>query len=258
MGNYLSVAVDFARQAGKVQMDHLGRVKTIEYKGRINLVTEVDKMCEKLIYDGLHTAFPTHDVLGEEGIATRRESEFRWIVDPLDGTTNYTHQFPFFGVSIALEHKGEITCAVVFDPIREEMFAAEKGKGTTLNGEPVRVSGAAGLKDSLLATGFAYSVHEEGRPDNLDHFANFIKTALAIRRPGAAAIDLAYVACGRLDGFWELFLKPWDIAAGKLLIEEAGGRVTGFNGSPIDIYGTEILASNGKIHDEMSRVLLKK
>ena len=255
MGNYLSVAIDLARQAGKVQMDHLGRVKTIERKGAINLVTEVDKLCEKLIFDGLQKAFPNHDVLGEEGIATRRESEFRWIVDPLDGTTNYAHSFPFFGVSIALEHKGDIICGVIYDPVREELFAAEKGKGTTLNGDPVRVSAAGNLKESLLATGFAYSVQEKGRPDNLDNFEAFIKTALAVRRPGAAAIDLAYVACGRLDGFWELFLKPWDIAAGVIIIREAGGTVTNFDGTPVDIYGIEILASNGKIHEEMINVL---
>jgi myo-inositol-1(or 4)-monophosphatase len=255
MGNYLSVAVDLARKAGKTQLDNLGRVMTIERKGAINLVTEVDRMCEKQIFEGLQNAFPQHDVLGEEGIAKRSESEFRWIVDPLDGTTNYAHQFPFFGVSIALEHKGEIICGVVYDPTREDIFAAEKGKGTTLNGKPVRVSGAPNLKESLLATGFAYNVQEEDRLDNLDNFANFIKTALAVRRPGAAAIDLAYVACGRLDGFWELFLKPWDIAAGVLLIREAGGTVTSFNGSTFDVYGDEILASNGKIHEEMIKVL---
>ncbi len=255
MADYLSVAIDFARRAGKTQMDHLGRVKQIERKGAINLVTEVDKLCEKLIFEGIHSAFPDHDVLGEEGIAERRKSEFRWIVDPLDGTTNYAHSFPFFGVSIALEHKEDIVCGVVYDPVRDEIFAAEKGKGATLNGSPVRVSVAPNLKESLLATGFAYSVQEKGRPDNLDNFEAFIKTALAVRRPGAAAIDLAYVACGRLDGFWELFLKPWDIAAGIIIIREAGGKVTDFDGAPIDVYGTEILASNGKIHKEMIEVL---
>jgi len=255
MGNYLSVAVDLARKAGKVQLDYLGRIKTVERKGAINLVTEIDRMCEQLIFDGLNNAFTNHDVLGEEGVAKRSESEYRWIVDPLDGTTNYAHQFPFFGVSIALEHKGDLICGVVYDPIREEIFAAEKGKGATLNGVPIGVSGAPSLKESLLATGFAYNVQEQGRPDNLDNFANFIKTALAVRRPGAAAIDLAYVACARLDGFWELYLKPWDMAAGVLLIREAGGTVTSFDGSPFNLYGDEILASNGKIHEEMIDVL---
>lgn len=258
MGNYLSVAVDLARKAGKVQLSSLGRIKTIERKGAINLVTEVDRMCEKQITDGLRESFPNHDVLGEEGIAERSESEYRWIVDPLDGTTNYAHQFPFFDVSIALEFKGEIICGVVYDPVREEIFAAEKGKGATLNGQPIGVSNAPNLKESLLATGFAYSVQEDGKSDNLDHFADFIKTALAVRRPGAAALDLAYVACGRLDGFWELFLKPWDMAAGILLIREAGGQVTSFDGSAFNLYGDEILASNGKIHEEMGNVLLKK
>ncbi len=257
MKDRLNVALKLARDAGKMPMAHLGRAHTIERKGAINLVTEVDKLCEKMISDGIYKAFPDHDILGEEGIAKRKRSEFCWIVDPLDGTTNYAHGFPFFGVSIALEHNGEIVCGVIYDPVRDEMFAAEKGKGATLNGEKIRVSNAPSLSDSLLATGFAYSVQEPGRPDNLDNFAAFIKTALAVRRPGAAAIDLAYVACGRLDGFWELFLKPWDIAAGVLIIREAGGKATNFDGTPIDIYGTEILASNGRIHNEMINVLRK-
>lgn len=258
MAQYLKIVEKLAREAGKIQMAHLGRVHTIERKGAINLVTEVDKLCEEMIGEGIRKSFPEHDILGEEGIAKRKESELCWIVDPLDGTTNYAHGFPFFGVSIALEHKGDIICGVIYDPVRDEMFAAEKGKGATLNGEKIRVSGAPSLKESLLATGFAYSVQEPGRPDNLDNFKAFIKTALAVRRPGAAAIDLAYVACGRLDGFWELFLKPWDIAAGVIIIKEAGGLVTGFNGSPIDIYGTEILASNSLIHDAMMEILKKR
>lgn len=257
MTDYIRIVEKLAREAGKIQMDHLGRVHTIERKGAINLVTEVDKLCEEMISEGLRKAFPEHDILGEEGIAKRKESELCWIVDPLDGTTNYAHSFPFFGVSIALEHKGDIICGVIYDPVRDEMFAATKGKGATLNGKKISVSKAPNLKESLLATGFAYSVQEPGRPDNLDNFASFIKVALAVRRPGAAAIDLAYVACGRLDGFWELFLNPWDIAAGVLIIREAGGSVTNFDGTPIDIYGTQILASNGRIHDEMMRVLKK-
>lgn len=257
MKQYLSIMTNLARKAGQVQLDHLGKVKTIEVKEVINIVTEVDKECEKLIYDGLHRAFPDHDVLGEEGIAKRQESEFRWIVDPLDGTTNYAHQFPFFGVSIALEQKGEVICGVIYDPIRDELFVGGKGEGSTLNGEKIHVSETPVLKESLLATGFAYSVQRKGIPDNLDHFSNFIQTALAVRRPGAATIDLAYLACGRLDGFWELFLKPWDMAAGMVIIKEAGGRVTSFDGSPFDLYGTEILATNGAIHDQMISVLAK-
>lgn len=257
MKQYFSIMTNLAKKAGQVQLDHLGKVKTIELKEVINIVTEVDKECEKLIYDGLHRVFPDHDVLGEEGIAKRQESEFRWIVDPLDGTTNYAHQFPFFGVSIALEHKGEVICGVIYDPIRDELFVGGKGEGATLNGKKIHVSQTSVLKESLLATGFAYSVQRKGVPDNLGNFSDFIQTALAVRRPGAATIDLAYVACGRLDGFWELFLKPWDIAAGMVIIKEAGGMVTSFDGSPFDLYGTEILASNGVIHDQMISVLIK-
>lgn len=257
MKQYLSIMTNLARKAGRVQLDHLGKVQTIEHKEVINIVTEVDKECERLIFEGLRQAFPDHDVLGEEGIAKRQESEYRWIVDPLDGTTNYAHQFPFFGVSIALEHKGEILCGVIYDPVRDELFEGAKGQGAALNGEKIHVSAAKVLKESLLATGFAYSVQRPGVPDNLDNFKNFIMTALAVRRPGAASIDLAYVACGRLDGFWELFLKPWDIAAGAIIIKEAGGTVTNFDGTPVDIYGTQILASNGKIHEEMMKVLEK-
>jgi myo-inositol-1(or 4)-monophosphatase len=250
----LSLATDLAQKAGHLQMEHLGRVKSIEYKGAINLVTEVDRKCEDMIYSGISKTFPEHDVLAEEGLAQRQQSPFRWVVDPLDGTVNYTHCFPFFGVSIALEHEGQLVGGVIYDPTREELFLAGKGKGATLNGEPIRVSKAARLMESLLATGFAYNVQEEG-PDNLDNFAKFIKSARAVRRPGAAAIDLAYIACGRLDGFWELFLRPWDTAAGVVIIREAGGMVTSFDGSEFDLYGPEILVSNGLIHQQMIEVL---
>jgi myo-inositol-1(or 4)-monophosphatase len=255
MKQYLSIMSILAKKAGRVQLDRLGKIKTIERKEVINIVTDVDKECEHLIFKGLHQAFPDHDVLGEEGIAKRQESKYRWIVDPLDGTTNYAHQFPFFGVSIALEHKNDILCGVIYDPVRDELFEGAKGMGAALNGEKIHVSAAVSLKESLLATGFAYSVQRPGVPDNLDNWKNFIMKALAVRRPGAAAIDLAYVACGRLDGFWELFLKPWDIAAGVVIIREAGGKVTNFDGTPVNIYGTQILASNGRIHKEMMKVL---
>lgn len=255
MENYLEIATELAKQAGKLQMDRLGKVQTIERKGAINLVTEVDKACEDLIVDGLQKSFPDHDILAEESGAQKTRSEFCWIVDPLDGTTNYAHQFPFFCVSIALEKKRELIAGVIHDPTRDELFAAERGKGATLNGQAIKVSAAPTLKESLLATGFAYNIQEGERLNNLDNFEAFVKIALAVRRPGAAALDLAYVACGRIDGFWELFLRPWDIAAGTLIIREAGGQVTSFNGSPIDIRGTEILASNGWIHNEMMDVL---
>ncbi|MFH1874978.1 MAG: inositol monophosphatase family protein [Pseudomonadota bacterium] len=249
------IAVELAKKAGKVQLENLGKIKSIEYKGAINLVTEVDKKCEELIVAGLQEHFPDHDILGEEGIGQRQKSDFRWIVDPLDGTTNYAHEFPFFGVSIALEYQEDLVLGVIYDPNRDELFLGVKDKGATLNGEPIRVAKAKNLQESLLATGFAYNVQEYGYPDNLDNFAKFIKVALAVRRPGAAAIDLAYVACGRLDGFWELYLKPWDIAAGIIIIREAGGMVTSFDGSEFKLYGTEILVSNGLIHKQMIEVL---
>ncbi|MFA4875136.1 MAG: inositol monophosphatase family protein [bacterium] len=257
MGSAIDTISGIARRAGKILLDHVGRVEHVEYKGAIDLVTEVDRMSEAFIIAELSRAFPGDDILAEESGGTKRGSARRWIVDPLDGTVNFAHGFPFFCVSIALEEDGEIVAAAIFDPNRDELFTAEKGKGAELNGSEMRVSNAAALDKSLVATGFAYNVRQEERLDNLDNFGNFIKRARAVRRPGSAAIDLAWTACGRIDGFWELFLKPWDIAAGVLLIREAGGRVTSFDGGPIDIYGTQILASNGLIHGEMMRVLMK-
>lgn len=251
----LPTAVNLARKAGKLQMKYLEGPHSVVYKGKIDIVTEVDKKCEALIFEGINKKFPNHDVLAEEGIAKRKKSEFRWIVDPLDGTVNYAHKFPFFAVSIALEYRDELVLGVIYDPVREELFSACKNKGTYLNGRRVKVSSSKSLGESLLATGFAYNIQEKGKPDNLNNFAKFIKVALALRRPGSAAIDMAYVACGRIDGFWELFLKPWDMAAGVVLIREAGGKVTSFDGGAYNLYGSEILVSNGIIHKEMISVL---
>jgi myo-inositol-1(or 4)-monophosphatase len=248
---------EIARRAGEVQLRHLHDKHDIEYKGAIDLVTEVDKECEKLIVGEIHREFPDDDMLAEEGSGSRTNSGRRWVIDPLDGTVNYAHGFPFFCVSIALECDGELTAGVIFDPNRDEMFAAIRGQGATLNGVRIETSSATEVGKSMLATGFAYNVQEEERLDNLDHFTNFVKRARAVRRPGSAAIDFAWLAAGRIDGFWELFLKPWDMAAGVLIIREAGGRVTAFDGSPYDLYGSEILASNGGIHDEMSDLLMK-
>jgi myo-inositol-1(or 4)-monophosphatase len=255
--DYLNLATYLAKQAGKLQMERLGSEHTIEFKGAINLVTEVDKASEELIIDGIKKHFPDHNILAEESGSQKTESDFWWIIDPLDGTTNYAHQFPFFCISIGLEEGGELIAGVIYDPNRDELFAAERGKGATLNGKPIQVSEANNLKESLLATGFAYNIQESERLDNLNNFEAFVKTARAVRRPGAAALDLAYVACGRMDGFWELFLNPWDIAAGALIIEEAGGKVTSFDGSKLNIRGEEILASNGLIHNEMMNVLAR-
>lgn len=255
MNGLIDKVSGLARRAGEIQLKRLGHVKHVEYKGAINLVTEVDRECEALIVGGLKEHFPDYDILAEEGSGSERGVERKWIVDPLDGTVNFTHGFPFFCVSIALEEDGELTAGVIYDPNRDELFTAMKGKGARLNGERIHVSRESTLSQSMVATGFAYNVQEEERFDNLDNFANFVKLARAVRRPGSAAIDLAWLACGRLDGFWELFLRPWDMAAGVCIIREAGGSVTTFDGSPYDLYGMQILASNGKIHDQMIDVL---
>jgi len=255
MSEVMKIMQDLARRAGRIQLDELGKAHDIEYKGAINLVTEVDKECESLIVGGLQKAFPEYDVLAEEGSGRRSDSGYRWIIDPLDGTVNYAHDFPFFCVSIALERDGELVAGIIYDPNRDEMFAAERGSGATMNGKRIEVSKINSLKQSLVATGFAYNVQEGESLDNLDNFCNFIKTAQAVRRPGSAAVDLAWLACGRIDGFWELFLRPWDMAAGVLIIREAGGEVTTFDGSPYDLYGIQILASNSRIHGEMMGVL---
>lgn len=254
---YLDTAIDLAKRSGAIQMEGLGKAHDLQFKVGSDIVTEVDKACEKLIVDGIAKDFPGHDILAEEGSGGRRSSEYRWIIDPLDGTSNFAHAYPHFATSIALEHKGEIIIGVIFDPNRNELFVAEKGKGATLNGRRIKVSDTSELKNALLDTGFAYNKKVEEQEHNVPHFIDFLRAAHTIRRDGAAALDLCYVACGRFDGFWELYLKPWDIAAGSLLVKEAGGEVSLFNGSKFDIYGTQILASNGKLHEKMVKVLTR-
>lgn len=254
----LDVAVELAREVGEVQMRSLGLRHDVEFKGVVDIVTEVDKECECIIVNRLKKDFPTHDILAEEGGSRGLKSDMCWIVDPLDATVNYNHKYPFFGTSIALEQCGDAVLGVVYEPNRDELFVAEKGGGAVLNGEKISVSTENILNRSLLSTGFAYNVREGEARNNLEYFARFMMEAQAIRRDGMAAGDLCYLACGRFDGFWELFLKPWDMAAGALIVREAGGRVTKFDGSDIDIYNTEIVASNGLIHDEMLRVLKRQ
>lgn len=256
MQDFIHVAVRVAKEAGAYQLDRLGKANQIEFKGEINLVTEVDKACEKLITDAISAAFSDHDILAEEGGGKRRDSEYKWIIDPLDGTTNYAHGYPLFCVSIALEYKGEIVMGVVYEPNRDELFIAEKNQGATLNDQKISVSRNKTLQESLLVTGFAYNIRET-KNNNLNHFENMLMKARAVRRDGVAAVDLCYVACGRYDGFWELNLFPWDVGAGYLLIQEAGGRVTNFKGDPFSVYAKDILATNGMIHDEMIQVLKK-
>jgi myo-inositol-1(or 4)-monophosphatase len=250
----LNFAIRAARDAGALLRDRLGTRIDISHKGSINLVTDVDLASEKLIREAISTSHPRHEILAEEGGLTESNSEYRWIVDPLDGTTNYAHGYPVFCVSIALEHKGEVMLGVVYDPMREELFTAERGGGAALNNRPIRVSKIDSLSESILSTGFPYDI-KTSKLTNLEHWANFAMNAQALRRDGSAALDLCYVACGRYDGFWELNLSPWDTAAGALIVAEAGGRVTDFNGGTFSNYRPEVVASNGLIHDRMIEVL---
>ena len=253
----LNFATEIAREAGNLLVQRLGVAK-ITSKGDINLVTEADIAAEELIIERIRSHYPQHGILAEESgeaiLVGGRRSEWKWIIDPLDGTTNYAHGYPCFCVSIALEHDGELTLGVVYDPMRDEMFAAERGQGATLNDRRIRVSSVDELNCAMLCTGFPYNVRE--RPDFAREFAKFTMEAQAVRRDGSAALDLAYVACGRFDGFWEDGLNPWDIAAGALLISEARGRITNYQDGPLDIYNEQVLASNGLIHEAMMEVLL--
>jgi len=253
----LDVAIKAARRAGELQLRYFQKGFKVEYKGEINLVTEVDKLCEQEIVEYIRSHYPDHGVLTEEGLfegVSHTDVPCLWIIDPLDGTTNYAHGYPVFSVSIALQVRGELVLGVVFDPTRDELFWGFKGKGSYLNGERLRVSRTSRLSKGLLATGFPYDLKEDP-VNNLDHFNRMIMKAQAIRRGGSAALDLCYVAAGRLDGFWELKLSPWDIAAGILIVREAFGRVTDFDGHPIGPYSREVVASNGLIHEEMLEVL---
>ncbi|HKS26735.1 MAG TPA: inositol monophosphatase family protein [Pyrinomonadaceae bacterium] len=253
----LNFAVQIARDAGLILTERMGRKSLqVANKGVIDLVTEADLAAERFIIERIQTHYPRHAILAEESGATHsveRASEYKWIVDPLDGTTNYAHGYPVFCVSIALERAGQVVIGVIYDPVRDEMFAAERGEGATLNGRRIRVSEVEDLNRAMVCTGFPYDVRDRG--DFARHFANFIMQAQAIRRDGSAALDMAYVACGRFDGFFEEGLRPWDVAAGVLLVEEAGGRVSHYNGQPFDIYTPPILASNGLVHKSMMQVL---
>jgi myo-inositol-1(or 4)-monophosphatase len=251
---YLSAAREAAREAGRFLRQSLDESQEIYYKGALDLVTEADRRSQEMIFARLSASFPEHDFLAEEGLCRNRGSEFRWIFDPLDGTTNFAHRLPIFSVSIGLERRGEVVCGVVYDPMREEMFSAAKGLGATINGKKIKVSAMGELGKSLLATGFPYDIRVS-RINNLDHFANFCLRAQAVRRCGSAALDLCYVACGRFDGFWELKLKPWDVAAGALILREAGGRATDFQGKESGAFEGEVLGTNDLIHEEMREVI---
>lgn len=248
---FLATAIDAVLAAGRAQLDQFGRA-AVSKKGRIDLVTNVDIEIETAFRRRIADRFPSHRVLGEELSATddRGPATHCWVFDPVDGTTNYAHGLPFFCSSLALEIDGRLEVAAVFDPMRQELFAAERGEGARLNGRPIRVSGASHLTDAMLCTGFPYTVHESAE-EALGLFGSFVRRARAVRRLGSAALDLCYVAAGRLDGFWERGLKPWDMAAGALLVEEAGGAVSRCDGTAFGSRDDEILASNGRIHDAM-------
>lgn len=245
----LSQATAIAREAGQLLMPYFERRIGYEYKGDADLVTEADRASETLIVSRLRAAFPEHGIVGEEGTRDEHGSELRWYVDPLDGTTNFAHGFPVFCVSMGLERNGELVAGVVYDPTRDEIFAAEKGCGATVNGRTMRVSGVKRLVEAILATGFpSFKRHKN---PNIHFYHQLTLRSHGIRRAGSAAIDLAYVAAGRFDGYWEFNLNPWDTSAGVLLVREAGGQVTRFDGSPWLLDSRETLATNGLLHNEL-------
>ncbi len=243
-----------AREAGAFLMEHLNGAFRVTRKGEIDLVTEVDLAAEKLIVARLTSAFPGHAILAEETRSQVSPGSVTWIVDPLDGTTNYAHGYPAFSVSIGLEIEGAVRWGIVYNPNLEEVFTARQGGGAFLNGSPIWVSKTEALGASLLATGFPYDIRTS-EANNLDHFRDFALRAQGIRRAGSAALDLCYVAAGRFDGFWELKLNPWDCAPGYLMVREAGGKVTNWRGEYGSIYDRQCLATNARIHDQMMTVL---
>jgi len=252
----INVAIEAAREAGQFLRYSVGRVRSVETKEgeERNLVSEIDRGSEERIISIIRRHYPAHGILAEESGASPTDAEYKWIIDPLDGTTNFLHGLPVFCVTIGIEYRGEIIAGVVYDPNQDVLYTAEKGKGAYMNGRRMKVSTTGRLIDSVLMTGFPYDIAKN--PDHaVEHFVDFLMEARGIRRFGSAALDLCYVAAGRLDGFWEVNLHPWDMAAGILLVTEAGGTVSDFSGAPLSIYGGKIVASNGVIHGAMVRVL---
>jgi myo-inositol-1(or 4)-monophosphatase len=251
--NYLEAAVEIAQEAGKILVEEMSQPLDLHYKGdEVDLVTQADKRSERLIVSRLSKYFPGHAIAAEEGTGQETSSEFRWHVDPLDGTTNYAHGYPCFCVAIALAQRDTLLAAVVSNPYSHELFTAARGEGATFNGMKIHVSKNATLSTSLLCTGFP--VRNRKANPNLQYYGDFTQLSHGVRRDGSAALDLACVAAGRFDGFWEFGLQKWDTAAGVLLIEEAGGKITDFEGKPYQLGGPVILATNGLIHEEMSAV----
>lgn len=252
--NEINVAVHPAKQAGNLLRESFKLQHRISYKGVINMVTEIDKESERLITEILGQSFPDYGFLGEEGSLVEGNGESRWIVDPIDGTTNYAHSYPLFAISIALEVKGEVVLGVVYNPLLDEMFTSQKGKGSFVNGEAIHTTDNAELSKAMLASGFPYDVWSSPI-NNCPEWERFIKHTVSVRCDGVASLDLAYVAAGRIDGYWELNLEPWDMAAGALIVQEAGGQVSLSSGKNFSIYNRNILASNGSLHRSMLEML---
>jgi myo-inositol-1(or 4)-monophosphatase len=251
MTSEVEAAIAAARAAGQLLCERLGTTYQVSHKGPADLVTEIDHQAQDLIADMLGEVFPSYGLVGEEGSGSDGSDGPRWIVDPVDGTVNFIRGYPFFAVSIALEQDGEIVVGVVYNPILDELFVAEKGNEASLNGSPIRVSTTASLEESVLASGFPYDVWINDEGDNSREWRRFLKRALSMRCDGCASLDLCHVAMGRLDGHWEQELGPWDMAAGALIVQEAGGKVTQVTGEPFSSYGRGVLASNGHLHAEM-------
>lgn len=250
MESFLDAAIEIAREAGQVLLAHRG--VDFELKGDYDLVTAADRASEQLVIKRLRERYPKHGIVAEEGGRAEMEAELRWYVDPLDGTTNFAHGFPMWNVTLALARQGEVIAGVVYDPLNRELFAAERGAGARLNGAPMRVSKAQKLDDALVSTGFPS--RKRHLNVNIHFYYQLAMMTHGVRRGGSAAIDLAYTACGRLEAFWEFGLNPWDMAAGTLLVEEAGGKVSGMRSEPLDLHGRYVLADNGHIHGEILQV----
>jgi myo-inositol-1(or 4)-monophosphatase len=250
MGDFIDVAIEIAREAGQLLLAHCG--VSFELKGDYDLVTAADRASEQLIIKRLKERFPEHGIVAEEGGRAEERAELRWYVDPLDGTTNFAHGFPMWNVTLALAQRDEVIAGVIFDPLNRELFAAERGAGARLNGAPIRVSRTRLLNDSLVATGFPSRKRLQNV--NIHFYYQLAMVTHGVRRGGSAALDLAYTACGRLEAFWEFGLNPWDMAAGALLVEEAGGKTSGMQGEPFDLHARYVLADNGLIHEELLEV----
>jgi myo-inositol-1(or 4)-monophosphatase len=252
LASYLEQAIEIAREAGALLANFYERRIPYELKGEFDLVTEADRSSERLVVERLRSHFPTHRIVAEEGGGYEGTSDYRWYVDPLDGTTNFAHSYPVFNTTLALEHAGQMIAGVIFDPIRGELFAAERGAGAYLNNRRIHVSSAKRLEDSLVCTGFPS--RKRHLSINVHFYHQLAMATHGVRRSGSAAIDLAYVACGRLDGFWEFGLNPWDMAAGRLIVEEAGGQVSDMHGQPHNWKSKHLLTDNGHLHGQLIEI----